>query len=72
MKTVLTIPAMSCGHCKAAVEKALLDVRDVEEAVVDLDGKTAAVTHRDGVDEGALRSAVDSAGYEVTAVARRT
>ena len=70
MRSVLSIPDMSCGHCKAAVEKALLDVTGVEEAAVDLDAKTAAVRHAEGVDEGSLRRAVDAAGYEVTAVAR--
>ena len=54
---------MSCGHCKAAVEKALKDVGGVETAVVDLEKKQAVVTGSAAME--AMRAAVEDAGYEV-------
>jgi Copper chaperone len=70
MTTVLTVPDMSCGHCKTTLEDALTSIRGVEIVRVDLDAKTVTVDHADGLDEAALREAVVEAGYAVTEVAR--
>ncbi len=64
-ETIIKIEGMSCGHCKAAVEKALKSVPGVETAVVDLEKKQAAVTGSASL--AALREAVEEAGYEVIA-----
>ena len=37
MKKILKVEGMTCGHCKAAVEKALKAVDGVEDAVVSLE-----------------------------------
>lgn len=68
MNKVLTVEGMSCGHCKAAVEKALKNVDGVDNAVVDLSSKTAEVTLSKEVSTEALTNAVTEAGYEVTEV----
>lgn len=68
MKKVLTVEGMSCGHCKAAVEKALKSVNGVENAVVDLSSKTADVTLAKEVSDEALSKAVTDAGYDVVEV----
>jgi len=68
MKKVLTVEGMSCGHCKAAVEKALKAVGGVENAVVDLQNKSAEVELNKEVDNDTLTKAVTDAGYEVTEV----
>ena len=65
MTRVLSVPDMSCGHCKATVEKALRAVDGVERASVDLEAKTVAVEHSDSVSEDVLRGAVTEAGYSV-------
>lgn len=70
MTTVLDVPEMSCGHCKVTVEKALLEVDGVATATVDLEAKTAAVEHDDGVSDQVLAAAVGAAGYSVTGVQR--
>ena len=62
-ETIIKIEGMSCGHCKAAVEKALKAVAGVETAVVDLEKKQAVVTGNAVM--GAMREAVEDAGYEV-------
>lgn len=68
MTRVLSVPDMSCGHCKATVEKALLTVEGVEQASVDLETKTVSVEHADSVSEDTLRGAVAEAGYSVVEV----
>lgn len=68
MNKVLTVEGMSCGHCKAAVEKALKNVDGVDNAVVDLGNKTAEVTLSKEVSTEDLTNAVTEAGYEVTEV----
>jgi Cu+-exporting ATPase len=68
MNKVLTVEGMSCGHCKAAVEKALKNVDGVDNAVVDLGSKTAEVTLSKEVSAEDLTNAVTEAGYEVTEV----
>ena len=67
-KKFLKVEGMSCGHCKAAVEKALKSVDGVKNAVVDLENKTAEVTLKDDVSNEVLSKAVTDAGYEVTEV----
>jgi copper chaperone CopZ len=62
--TAYSVPGMHCDHCKAAVMRELETVRGVESVDVDLDGKRVTVTGR-GLDDAALRAAIDEAGYEV-------
>lgn len=61
--TVLKIEGMTCGHCKAAVEKALKAVPGVISVVVELEKKEAVVTG--SVNRDALVKAVEDADYTV-------
>ena len=65
MKKILKVEGMTCGHCKAAVEKALKALDGVEDAVVNLDEKTAEVTLNKEAADSLLAKAVTDAGYEV-------
>ena len=62
-ETIIKIEGMSCGHCKAAVEKALKAVPGVETAVVNLEEKQAVVTGNATMH--AVGEAIEDAGYEV-------
>ena len=64
MIKILMVEGMTCGHCKAAVEKALKSVDGVENVVVDLEKKSASVTLNKEVSDDVLRKAVIDAGYE--------
>ena len=68
MTRVLSVPDMSCGHCKATVENALLTVKGVEHASVDLETKTVSVELAASVSDDTLRGAVTEAGYSVAEV----
>jgi len=58
-----TVPDISCGHCKQAVSFELSQVAGVEAVDVDLDTKLVTV-RGNGLDHGALRAAIEAAGYE--------
>lgn len=64
---ILKISGMSCAHCAARVEKALLGVPGVESAKVDLAKEQAEVTGS-SLDAKALAHAVTEAGYAVNAI----
>ena len=58
-----TVPALHCGHCKASVTEELSEVEGVEAVDVDLDTKLVVVTGS-GLDDMALRAAIEEAGYK--------
>ena len=59
--TELSVPDMSCGHCKAAVETALGAVPGVGTVTVDLAARKITVAGQAAPD--ALCAALDLAGY---------
>ena len=67
MKKVMVINGMSCGHCKARVEKELNALSGVE-AIVDLENKTATLEMKEPIDDQTLMNVVDEAGYEAVSV----
>ena len=58
-----TVPDMSCGHCKQAVTSELAEVDGVHSVDVDLETKLVTVRGHD-LDDGALRAAIEGAGYQ--------
>jgi copper chaperone CopZ len=58
-----TVPGMTCDHCKNAVNSELRSVAGVETVEVDLDTKLVTVSG-ENLDDRALRSAIEEAGYE--------
>jgi copper chaperone CopZ len=54
---------MTCEHCKTAVAEELSAVPGVESVAVDLDAKLVRVSGHP-LEDGALRAAIDEAGYE--------
>lgn len=57
-----TVPDMTCGHCKAAIETAIAQAGG--RATVDLAQRTVTV---EGIDETRARQAIRDAGYDVAA-----
>ncbi|WP_225749125.1 heavy metal translocating P-type ATPase [Paraeggerthella sp. Marseille-Q4926] len=68
MERTLHVEGMMCPHCVAHVKKALEGVDGVEEAIVDLEAKTAVAKLGKDVPVEDLAAAVTDAGYEVTKV----
>lgn len=61
----LNVPDMSCGHCAAAVTKAVKEVDDSAVVEIDLPSRTVAV--KTAADPAKLGAALADAGYPATA-----
>ena len=59
-----TVPGMHCEHCEGAVTEEVSAVAGVHAVLVDLETGRIDVTG-DNLDDTAIRSAIDEAGYEV-------
>jgi copper chaperone CopZ len=67
MQTLLfSVPGISCGHCRTAITAEVTRIAGVRAVDVDLDDKVVTVTG-DGVDDAAVRDAIDEAGYDIAA-----
>ncbi len=62
--TSYTVTGMTCQHCVNAVTDEVSSVAGVTEVKVDLETGTVTV-QGSGLDDAAIRAAVDEAGYEV-------
>ena len=62
--TTLSVPDMSCGHCKATVESAIGAVPHVGTVTVDLASRKVEVTGPAPASD--LVKALDAAGYPAT------
>lgn len=69
MVKVMAINGMMCMHCQQNVEKTLMGIENVSDAVVNLEEKTATVTMDKEVSDETLKTAVENAGYEVVGIA---
>lgn len=62
----LNVEGMSCGHCKASVEKAVSALAGVSKVDVDLAGKKVSITYApEKVNQAAFKKAITDQGYEV-------
>ena len=66
METTYTVNGMTCDHCVLSVREEVGEVDGVTAVDVDLDSGRMVVSG-DGVDDAAVRAAVEEAGYEVAA-----
>lgn len=68
MERTLNIKGMMCGHCEAAVKKALEALPEVDEAVVSHEKGTAVVTLNAEIANDVLKKAVEDKDYAVTSI----
>ena len=68
MKKTMKIEGMMCGHCEAAVKKALEAIEGVASADVSHESGTAVVTLSAPVEDAALKKAVEDKDYKVTGI----
>ncbi|MCF6506283.1 heavy-metal-associated domain-containing protein [Blastococcus sp. MG754426] len=61
-----TVTGMTCGHCVNAVTEEVSQVPGVTDVEVDLATGGLTVSSEGPVDDGAVRAAVEEAGYEVS------
>lgn len=58
-----TVTGMTCGHCVASVTEEVTEIPGVSDVAVELETGAVTVTSESGVDDAAVRSAVEEAGY---------
>ena len=68
MKKIMHIEGMMCGHCEAAVKKALEALPQVDEAVVSHEAGTAELTLNTEIADDVLKKTVEDKDYTVTSV----
>lgn len=68
MTKTMKIEGMMCGHCEAAVKKALESIPTVSEANVSHEAGTAVVTLSSDTPDDVLRKAVEDKDYKVISI----
>jgi copper chaperone CopZ len=58
------VPGIHCEHCEAAIKNEVGAVSGVATVEVDLEARRVTVSG-EGLDDAALREAIDEAGYDV-------
>jgi len=65
--TTYTVQGMTCGHCVNSVSAEVGVLPGVSNVEVDLASGAVTVTSKQPLDTGAMRAAVDKAGYQLVA-----
>ncbi|MDN5080675.1 heavy metal translocating P-type ATPase [Aliarcobacter butzleri] len=65
MEKILKVDGMTCGHCKARVEKVVSAIDGVDSVEVDLASKNVTVKISKDISEQTLSDVIVDAGYEV-------
>lgn len=66
METItLSVPDISCGHCKSSIEGAVEPLDAVASVDVSIDDRTVDVTFVGGADLAAVTAAIEGQGYDV-------
>lgn len=60
-----TISGMSCGHCESAVTREVTAIPGVTSVTAVAQSGLLTIASEGPLDEGAVRAAVDEAGYEL-------
>jgi copper chaperone len=63
--TTITVDGMTCGHCVNAVQTEVGKIDGVTDVNVDLASGQVTIVADTAPDAGALREAVEEAGYEI-------
>lgn len=62
---VLLAPGISCGHCKATIERELKELPGVKQVDADVDTKRVTVSYEPPATDEAIRALMDEIGYPV-------
>ncbi len=63
--TVISVPDISCDHCRDSIEDAIAPLDGVDEVEVDITARTVRVEHEDDLAVRVLVGAIEDQGYEV-------
>jgi copper chaperone len=60
-----TVTGMTCGHCVASVTEEVQEIPGIEDVDVVLETGSLTITSAEPVDDAAVRTAVEEAGYHL-------
>ena len=60
-----TVTDMTCGHCATSVTEEISELDGVQDVAVVVETGAVTVTSTTPLDEGAVRAAVEEAGYQL-------
>lgn len=61
----LSVPDISCGHCKESIEGAVNELSGVDAVEVSIEAKTVEVSFKDDLELAQIVGAIEEQGYEV-------
>ena len=70
IKKVITIEGMMCEHCKAKVEKSLLELDGVSKIKVSLKDKTATIYSSVSIPDKDITNVINKLDYKVTSIGK--
>lgn len=70
IKKVITIEGMMCEHCKAKVEKSLLELDNVTKVKVSLKDKTATIYSSVSIPDEDIIDTINKLDYKVTSIGK--
>ena len=68
VKTVVKVEGMMCEHCVAHVREALSKLPGVKSIDISLQDKTAAIKSKKPLEEEAIKSLIEGAGYQFAGI----
>ena len=64
--TTLSVPDISCGHCKSSIEGAVKDLSGIDKVEVNIDPKTVDLSFDEAsISLDAIIEAIEEQGYDV-------
>lgn len=63
--TTLSVPDISCGHCKMSIENAVKGIPGISSVEVHIEDKTVDVEYVDPADLAGIIAAIEDQGYAV-------
>lgn len=60
-----TVTGMTCGHCVSSVTEEVREIPGVQKVEVILETGALTITSSRPVDDGAVQTAVEDAGYQL-------
>lgn len=70
IKKVITIEGMMCEHCKAKVEKSLLELNGITKVKVSLKDKTATIYSSVSIPDEDIIDTINKLDYKVTSIGK--
>lgn len=63
--TTLSVPTISCGHCKSSIEGAVKELTGLDKVEVHIDERTVELAFEDALALETIISAIEEQGYDV-------